>query len=280
MINNLWFYKASKSQTRALVDELMIYLELEDKILDSHYKYASDIKGVKPDENWVANEVIIDDDYDTTSNKKDTKKDNDKDIVDQNKCEHQYAVYDDSDAAGCEKTGTVTYKCLKCKKEYQKQTEALGHNYLNGVCTRCGKEDPSHKKPVNNVDDDKTSNDVTNTTTGDKTEHTQHNYTEIVSRKEATCTENGSVVKKCNACDKTTTEKLPAKGHSYGDWQTVTEATTEVAGLKKRICSICNNEETETIPKKPEPVTPTPGEDESKDPPIENGEKKEQNKAR
>lgn len=266
MINNLWFYKASKSQTKALVDELMIYLELDDKILDSHYKYASDIKGVKPDENWVANEVVIDDDYDTTSNKKDTKKDDD---VDQNKCEHQYAVYDDSDAAGCEKTGTVTYKCLKCKKEYQKQTEALGHNYVNGVCTRCGKEDPSYKKPANNVDDNKTDNDKTNTTVGDKTDHT-HNYTEIVSRKEATCTENGSVVKKCNGCDKTTTETLPAKGHSYGNWQTVTEATTETPGLQKRICSICNNEETKTIPKL-EPVTPPSEGDEPKDPSTGDG---------
>ncbi len=267
MINNLWFYKASKSQTKALVDELMIYLELDDKTLDSHYKYASAIKGVKPDQNWVANEVVIDDDYDTTSNKKDNKVDDEK--IDQDKCEHKYAVYDDSDAAGCEKTGTVTYKCLKCKKEYQKQTEALGHNYVNGVCTRCGKEDPSHKKPVNNVDDNKTNDDKTNTTV-DKPQHTQHTYTEVISRKEATCSEEGSVVKKCNGCDKTTTEKLPAKGHSYGSWQIVKEATTEAEGLQKRICSVCSKEETQSIPKKEQTIPPSGG-----DPSTDGGDKNE-----
>lgn len=250
MINDLWFYKASKSQTKALVDELMIYLELDDETLESHYKYASDIKGVKPDENWVANEVVIDDDYDTTSSTKVTKEDDD-DKVDQSKCEHQYAVYDDSDAAECEKTGTVTYKCLKCGKEYHKQTDALGHNYVNGVCTRCNKTDPSYSKPENKVDDNKVNNDKTNTIAGNQTQHTEHSYTEVVSRKEATCTESGSVVKKCSGCDKTTTETLPAKGHSYGAWQTVTEATTEAEGLQKRICSVCKYEETKPISKLP-----------------------------
>lgn len=92
MINELWFYKASKSKTKALVDELMIYLELDDKTLDSHYKYASEIKGVKPDQNWVSNQVVIDDDYVPT---KTDKEDDDDKVIDPNKCEHQYAVYDD-----------------------------------------------------------------------------------------------------------------------------------------------------------------------------------------
>lgn len=208
MINELWFYKASKSKTKALVDELMIYLELDDKTLDSHYKYASEIKGVKPDQNWVSNQVVIDDDYVPT---KTDKEDDDDKVIDPNKCEHQYAVYDDSDEAGCEKTGTVTYKCLKCQKEYHKQTEALGHNYVNGKCTRCGKEDPSYSKPVNNT----VSSDKSNTVVDTKPATCNHSYEETTNQP-ATCTTEGKIVKTCKKCGDQKTETLPAKGHSFG----------------------------------------------------------------
>lgn len=233
LINELWFYKVSKSQTKALVDELMIYLELDDKTLDSHYKYASDIKGVKPDENWVANEVIIDDDYDTTTTKKNNTTKDEK--IDQDTCEHQYAVYDDSDEASCEKTGTVVYKCLKCQKEYQKQTEALGHNYVNGVCTRCGKSDPTYtKKPENKPADDNTIADK------DQNEHT-HNYTIEVSRTEPTCGTDGRVIKKCDKCDQTTTEILKATGNHTFDGET---------------CTVCKAKNPDYKPE-PDPAPPT-----------------------
>ncbi len=186
MINELWFYQASKSKTKSLVDELMIYLELDDKFLDSHYKYASEIKGVKPDQNWVSNTVVIDDEY-VGSSKKDDKDDDE--VVDPSKCEHQYAVYDDSDKASCEKTGTVTYKCLKCGTEYHKQTDALGHTYdKNGKCTRCGKIDKSKHK---------------------------HKYS--VEKDTATCTAGGTKTLKCSSCGETTTEKSKALGHNYSN---------------------------------------------------------------
>lgn len=243
MINELWFYRASKSQTKKLMDELMIYLELDDKTLDSHYKYASEIKGVKPDQNWVSNEVVIDDDYDTTNVKKD--KDKDKDKTDPEKCEHQYAVYDDSDAAGCEKTGTVVYKCLKCQKEYQKQTDALGHNYKDGKCTRCGKADPSYKKPIDNTTNDNTvtGDDKNNTVDEDKKpEHTHKYIVDKTASKSPTCTEKGLTVKKCE-CGKTITEELPAKGHSFGG---------------KETCSICGEKNPNYKPPEPPTNTVTP----------------------
>lgn len=178
MINELWFYQASKSKTKDLLDELMIYLELDDKTLNSHYKYASEIKGVKPDQNWVSNTVIKDDSYTSST----TKKDN---VVDKETCKHNYAVY--ANTATCEKAGTVTYKCTICGKEKHEQASALGHDYdSNGVCTRCSKiKQPEHK----------------------------HSYVET-SRTEPTCTERGISIKTCS-CGEVREEKIDALGHNF-----------------------------------------------------------------
>jgi DNA-directed RNA polymerase subunit RPC12/RpoP len=185
----------------------MIYLELDDDTLDSHYKYASSIKGVKPDDNWVSNEVVIDDDYTSSSSTKNTNTTNT--VVDKETCEHQYAVYSSTDAT-CESKGTVVYKCLKCNNEYTATTEALGHKYVNGVCTRCNKKDSSVN--TNSTNQTPNNNAVKDEQTGEK-EHTEHSYTVEVSRTPSTCTQQGSVTMKCSGCDKTKTETLPLIDH-------------------------------------------------------------------
>lgn len=149
MINELWFYQANKQKTKSLVDELMIYLELDDKTLDSHYKYASEIKGVKPTDDWEPEEIVIDDDYDTG--------------VDQSTCKHNYKVYESS--ANCTSPGTITYKCTKCGKEKDESQPALGHDFQNGICTRCQTPDPSINKESNTNKEENNSNSNTNTNT-------------------------------------------------------------------------------------------------------------------
>ncbi len=74
-----------------------------------------------------------------------------------------------------------------------------------------------------------------------------HQFTEIVSEKNSTCSEEGSRVKKC-ACGQTTTETIPKKSHTWGDWQIVTPATETTAGTKKRTCTVCGASEDGTIP--------------------------------
>lgn len=208
MINNLWFYKTNFNKTRNLVNELMVYLELDTETLKTHYKYWKDIEGVKPDGNWVSNEVYYKDDYVAPSKK------DENEIVDKDKCEHEYVVYDDSDKATCTKTGTVVYKCVKCMHEYSKQTDALGHSFKNGVCTRegCNAKDPKYK-PVENENKVENNNTVDDNKQ-EEPKHTKHEYTIEVSRTPATCTEDGKVVKKCSGCDLTIEEPIPAKGHT------------------------------------------------------------------
>ncbi len=257
MINNLWFYKTNFKQTRQLVNELMVYLELDDKTLESHYKYAKDIKGVKPDGNWVANEVTIDDDDVPTSTKKNsntTNKNTTKDNDVKENCDHKYAIY--SNTATCDKNGTVVYKCTKCDKEYSEKSNALGHTFKNGVCTRegCNAKDPSYTP--------KTENKVQNTIVAEdkKPPHT-HAYTGEISRVEPTCGKPGSRVMKCS-CGDTQTQQISATGkHTYGEWITKTPATETSAGLKERICTECGKTESESIPQlaPSKPEQPAPG---------------------
>ncbi len=42
---------------------------------------------------------------------------------------------------GCETAGTKIYNCTVCAEMKSESIPALGHEYENGTCTRCGKED-------------------------------------------------------------------------------------------------------------------------------------------
>lgn len=60
-------------------------------------------------------------------------------------CKHENTELRDQKAATCTEAGYTgdTY-CLDCKELLLegKSIPALGHNYVNGICTRCGAEDP------------------------------------------------------------------------------------------------------------------------------------------
>lgn len=47
----------------------------------------------------------------------------------------------------CEKNGLVEYKC-DCGYSYQHEEEAYGHAFVNGVCQRCGYENPDFQPPT------------------------------------------------------------------------------------------------------------------------------------
>ena len=48
---------------------------------------------------------------------------------------------------GCETDGSITYVCSVCGRPRTERLAALGHSYSDGVCTRCGAQDPSWKPP-------------------------------------------------------------------------------------------------------------------------------------
>ena len=58
------------------------------------------------------------------------------------KCRHTYT--EEVTPPTCEEKGYTTHTCTKCGHTYQDTyTEALGHNYENGVCTNCGEQQPA-----------------------------------------------------------------------------------------------------------------------------------------
>ena len=52
-------------------------------------------------------------------------------------------------APTCTEAGYTTYTCARCNDSYKgNEVEALGHEYKDGVCTRCGAADPDYVPPV------------------------------------------------------------------------------------------------------------------------------------
>ncbi len=59
---------------------------------------------------------------------------------DDDECQHEYV--ETITPAGCTEEGSITMTCSLCGDSYTKETLApLGHNYVDGVCTRCGTEE-------------------------------------------------------------------------------------------------------------------------------------------
>ena len=75
-----------------------------------------------------------------------------------------------------------------------------------------------------------------------------HTYTNQVTTKEATCTENGERADVCSCGDKTNVQTIPAKGHSYDDGVITKAATCTEDGEMTYTCSSCDDSYTEVIP--------------------------------
>ena len=60
---------------------------------------------------------------------------------------HDYRT--EQTAPTCTEEGYTTYTCTRCGDSYvDDKVAALGHDYVDGVCTRCGKEDPDYVPPI------------------------------------------------------------------------------------------------------------------------------------
>lgn len=190
MLNNLWFYKASGTKTKNLVDELLLELELDDKELEKSYTKSIN-KDLKVNNSTAKNTIKddVDDDKTTSTTKNTVKNEVKKDTT--KKCEHDYSISLPDVQATCTESGKISKKCRLCGKITEQIVKPLGHNYTNGKCARCGAKDP-------NV-----------------VEH-EHSYKET-SRTEPTCGKTGKVTKTCS-CGAVKTETIPATGkHSYSE---------------------------------------------------------------
>lgn len=79
---------------------------------------------------------------------------------------------------------------------------------------------------------------------------TDHNFTNYVSNKDATCTEDGTKTAACDhGCGETDTieDAGSAKGHSFGEWEIVNSPTCTTDGSKSIHCKNCDVTKDSTI---------------------------------
>lgn len=62
---------------------------------------------------------------------------------------------------------------------------------------------------------------------------------------QATCTTKGEEKLKCSRCGATKTRKTDYAAHAYGEWQITVAATESSKGVRSRVCSVCGKEQTE-----------------------------------
>jgi len=73
-----------------------------------------------------------------------------------------------------------------------------------------------------------------------------HNWSNWTTKKEATCTADGSEERTCSKCGEKE-QRAATTGHTMGSWSTTKKATCDTNGVKTRKCSKCGHEETQTI---------------------------------
>ena len=66
-------------------------------------------------------------------------------------CSHDYVVTS-STPADCTSNGVTVYACSLCNHVYSEATAFLGHDYADGVCTRCGEAEPEADEWDGSVD--------------------------------------------------------------------------------------------------------------------------------
>ena len=111
--------------------------------------------------------------------------------------------------ASCTSAGYTTYTCSACQDTYKgDNVSALGHNYVNGVCTRCSATDPDYHV---------------------------HNYTTVVTA--PTCTAQGYTTYTCTCGDSYVGSYVDAIDHSYES--VITPPTCTAQGYTTYTCSVC-----------------------------------------
>lgn len=56
-------------------------------------------------------------------------------------CEHTYSDWAVVTDATCTQDGVKERMCSKCNNKETAGIHALGHNYVNGICTDCGEKE-------------------------------------------------------------------------------------------------------------------------------------------
>ncbi len=157
----------------------------------------------------------------------------------------------------CTTDGYVDYICANgCGATKHQVIPMLGHDFVNGICYRCGYvvNPHTHEYTVTNIVEATCTNmgyteytcSCGHSYRDDYVEPIRHDWDGGVITTEKTCTDGGLKTYTCQSCSATKTEILPA-GHEWNETVTV-EKTCTTDGSITKICTACGAEETEIVP--------------------------------
>ena len=148
---------------------------------------------------------------------------NEWDEIEKDYCSHNWKDGEILLQPTCTTTGKKQVVCEICGKLLEVEIPALGHNYENRVCTRCGEKEPGCEN---------------------------HTFGDWVITKNATCVAEGSKKRTCTVCGVEEVETIPATGvHTYGEWQVTKQATCTADGIKTKTCTGCGATQSQSIAK-------------------------------
>ena len=148
---------------------------------------------------------------------------NEWDEIEKDYCSHNWKDGEILLQPTCTTTGKKQVVCEICGKLLEVEIPALGHNYVNRVCTRCGEAEPGC---------------------------TTHTYGDWIITKSPTCIAEGSKKRTCTVCGVEEIETIAATGvHTYGEWKVTKQATCTADGTKTKTCTGCGATQTEVIAK-------------------------------
>ena len=148
---------------------------------------------------------------------------NEWDEIEKDYCSHIWKDGEMLLQPACTTTGKKQMVCENCGNLLEVEIPALGHNFVNRVCTRCGEKEPGC---------------------------TTHTYGDWVITKNATCVAEGSKKRTCTVCGVEEVETIAATGeHTYGEWQVTKQATCTADGTKTKTCTGCGATQSQVIAK-------------------------------
>lgn len=248
MLNKLSFYKASYARSKTLMDDLIKYLELDEKETKKYYTgkikqtVASTAQEEKEDacDHIYTSEIIKKSTCEETGIRKYTCskcKGTYEEIIattsheydSTGKCKvcgvekeveehtHEFTKFIHEELpATCINNGEATYRCIYCKETINKEIPATGkHTYgSDGKCTTPG---CTAKKETGGGTGDNPGT-PTNPTQPDTPTCSHTNTSDTITLK-PTCTSNGMATTKCTECGVTlkTDKVIPATGHNFTD---------------------------------------------------------------
>ena len=128
---------------------------------------------------------------------------NEWDEIEKDYCSHNWKDGETLLEPTCTEAGKKQKVCENCGKLLEVEIPALGHNYENRVCTRCGEKEPGCEN---------------------------HTFGDWVITKNATCVAEGSKKRTCTVCGVEEVETIPTTGHKWANGKCTVCGETLIIG--------------------------------------------------